>query len=397
MRRAFLPILPLALLLLLAGTWLAWQHRFEIDPAYPHLTLEDLSRDAVLDAGVTIHRTPAGTPEVVLQADSPASPVVQLLPLPLSGKVEFLMFDFAVKAEGLVPGPTAWSDGRLMIEWHPGDRPLEAQYLTSSRADNASETSCIVTRPVHGPAMPILRLEHLGSSGSFHLKHCRIDVVRETAWWRIGHWLLLGAWFAWATALAAGGRTSGLGGALLAAALWVFCATQWAVPGPWGAIRPLAPLFATSEVEGRAVLSAPTRTPSPSPATVTNPQPPQSLGELPFGGSLLLEIKDHIKQARPLFHSLLFLGPTLAFVFLIGRWRSVLFSALLAGAIEWSQYLFGFGFDESDLFDLSFDALGVALALLVHARVIKWLGKRKEAAARGEEPAESAMSSGQAT
>jgi hypothetical protein len=396
-RRALLPILPLALLLLLAGTWLAWQHRFEIDPAHPHLSLGDLSRDAVLDPGVSIYRTPAGTTEVILRADNPSNPVVQLLPLPLSEEVEFLMFDIAVKAEGLVPGPTPWSDGRMMIEWHPADHPLEAQYLTSSRADDASETVCMVTCPAHGPAIPILRLENLGSSGSFHLKHCRIDVVRETAWWRIGHWLLLGAWFTWAAAVAAWGRTSGLGGALLAAALWVFCATQWAVPGPWGSIRPLAPLFAIGEVKGRAVLSVPARTASPSPAATTNAKPPRSLGELPFGGSLLLEIKDHIKQARPLFHSLLFLGPTLAFVFLIGRWRSVLFSALLAGAIEWSQYLFGFGFDESDLFDLSFDALGVALALLVHARVIKWFRKRKEAAARGEAPAESEMSSGQAT
>lgn len=397
MRRAFLPTLPLALLLLLAGTWLAWQHRFEIDPAYPHLTLADLSRDAVLDPGVTIHRTAAGATEVVLQADNPSDPVVQLLPLPLSGKVEFLMFDMAVKAEGLVPGPAPWADGRLMIEWHPGDRPLEAQYLTSSRFDDASETVCMVTRSEHGPAMPILRLENLGSAGAFRLEHCRIDVVRETAWWRIGHWVLIAGWFAWAAALAAWGQTSGLGGALVAAALWVFCATQWAVPGPWESIRPLAPVFATGEVRERAILTVPARTTLPSTATVRNTHSPQSLGELPFGGSVLLEIKDQIKQARPLFHVLLFLGPTLAFVFLIGRWRSVLFSALLAGAIEWSQYLFGFGFDESDLFDLSFDALGMVLALLVHARVIKWLRKRKAAASHEEAPVEPAMSSGQAT
>ncbi|RYD61139.1 MAG: hypothetical protein EOP83_17765 [Verrucomicrobiaceae bacterium] len=397
MRRALLPTLPLALLLLMAGTWLAWQHRFEIDPAFPHLTLEDLSRDAVLDPGVTIHRTPAGNPEVVLQADSPSSPVVQMLPLPLSGKVEFLMFDMAVKAEGLVPGAAPWADGRLMIEWHQGDRPLQVQYLTSSRFNDTSETPCMVTRPDHGPAMPILRLEHLGSSGSFRLEHCRIDVVRETVWWRIGRWFLVGAWFAWAAALAAWGQTSGLGGALVAAALWVFCATQWAVPGPWQSVRPLAPVFAIGDVKGRAALSVPARTTLGSTGPARNAHSPQSLGELPFGGSVLLEIKDHIKQARPLFHSLLFLGPTLAFVFLIGRWRSVLFSALLAGAIEWAQYLFGFGFDGSDLFDLSFDASGVVLALLVHARVINWLRKRKEAVACGEASAEPGMSSGQAT
>jgi glycopeptide antibiotics resistance protein len=100
---------------------------------------------------------------------------------------------------------------------------------------------------------------------------------------------------------------------------------------------------------------------------------------LPFGGSLLLEIKDRIKQARPLFHLLLFFGPALVFAFLIGRWKSVVFAALLAGAIEWSQYLFGYGFDSSDWFDLSFDALGVALALWAHARVSRWWKARKAA------------------
>jgi hypothetical protein len=255
----------------------------------------------------------------------------------------------------------------------------------------------MVARSGQGPAMPVMRLENLGSSGAFRLAHCRIDVVRETAWWRTGQWVLIGAWFAWAAALVMWGRTSGLGGALVAAALWVFCVTQWAVPGPWESIRPLAPLFATSEMKGRTTLPVPSRAPSSPPVAARSAHSPQSLGELQFGGSVLLEIKDDIRQARPLFHSLLFLGPTLAFVFLIGRWRSVLLSVLLAGAIEWSQYLFGFGFDASDLFDLSFDALGMVLALLVHARVIKWLRKRRKGAAREAVPAEPAMSSGQAT
>ncbi|MEK7950854.1 VanZ family protein [Luteolibacter soli] len=396
MRRAFLPILPLALLLLIAGTWLAWQHRFEIDPSYPHLSLDDLVRDAVPDPGVTIQRNPAGNTEVTLTAGNPSSAVVQLLPLPLPGKVEFLMFDFAVKAEGLVPGPSPWSDGRVMIEWHPAHHRMEAQYLVSSRGNDAAENPCVVDDSPHGPAVPVLRLEHLGSSGSFHLKHCRIDVVRETAWWRIGHWVLLAGWFAWAAVVATWGRTSGLGASLLAAALWVFCVTQWAVPGPWGSIRPLAPLFAISEPAGRAVLSAPAVPPAAKPpaSTATPPaQVPKSLGELPFGGSLLLEIKDRIKQARPLFHTLLFLGPTLVLVFLIGRWKSAVFAALLAGAIEWSQYLFGFGFDESDLFDLSFDALGVVLAILVHSRLSRWWRERKvasELAAAGDASASQA-------
>ena len=382
MRRAFLPILPLALLLLIAGTWLAWQHRFEVDPAHPRLTLHDLKRGLPSGPGATWETSSAGAPEIVLGAGTASRPVVQLLPLPLSGPVEFLMFDFAVKAHDLTPGPMKWSDGRLMIEWHAAGQSMDPQYLGAARHDQSSGSPCLVVRSHQGPAVPVVRLEHLGSSGSFRLSHCRIDVVRESAWWTIGRWFLLGGWFAWTATLAGWGRTSGLGRPLLAAAVWLFCATQWAVPGPWQSIRPLAPLFAVSEPAGRASFNPPAAPPQQSAASQAGPAataPARSLGELPFGGSLLLEIKDRIKQARPLFHLLLFFGPAFVFALLIGRWKSLLFAALLAGAIEWSQYLFGYGFDSSDWYDLSFDALGVALAVWSHARLSRWWQGRKAA------------------
>jgi hypothetical protein len=380
-RRAFLPILPLALLLLLAGTWLAWQHRFEIDPGHPHLTLRDVGRDLVLEPGATWKTDASGAPELVLDVGPESRPVIQVLPLPFREPVGFLMFDFAVQARGLKAGTKPWSDGRLMIEWHSADGSMEPQYLVSARGNDPAGAPCVVARPGHGLAVPILRVEHLGSAGSFHLRHCRIDVVRESVWWTTGRWLLLGGWFGWAAMLAGWGRTSGLGRALLAAAVWVFCVTQWAVPGPWQSIRPLAPVFDTPEPAGRVPFTAPPAPALKSPESQAAPVPPpaESLGEVPFGGSLLLEIKERIKQARPLFHLLLFFGPALVFAFLVGRWKSVVFAALLAGAIEWSQYLFGFGFDSSDWFDLSFDALGVALALWMHARFSRWWQARKAA------------------
>ena len=58
-------------------------------------------------------------------------------------------------------------------------------------------------------------------------------------------------------------------------------------------------------------------------APAAAPAEAESLGELEFGGSLLLKIKDKIKQARPLFHLLLFFFPALVFALLAGRWRSV--------------------------------------------------------------------------
>ena len=178
MRRAFLPILPLALLLLVAGTWLAWQHRFEIDPAHPHLTLRDLGRDLALESGVSWETDASGAPELVLDVGTASRPVVQVLSLPLSKPVRFLMFDFAVQAQGLKAGEKTWSDGRLMIEWHSADGSMEPQYLVSARGNDPAGTPCVVVRPAHGPAVPVLRVEHLGSSGSFHLRHCRIFWAR---------------------------------------------------------------------------------------------------------------------------------------------------------------------------------------------------------------------------
>ncbi|MCW1923555.1 hypothetical protein OKA05_13405 [Luteolibacter arcticus] len=382
MRRAFLPILPLALLLLLAGTWWAWQHRFEIDPAHPHLTLHDLERSLALEPGAAWEAAPGGETGLVLHSGTTSHPAVQLLPLPLSGPVQFLMFDFAVQARGLTPGPMPWSDGRLMIEWHAPGKPMDPQYLAAARSDQSSGSACLVVRCHHGPAVPVLRVEHLGTSGSFHVPYCRIDTVRESAWWTVGRWFLLGGWFTWTAVLAGWGRTSGPGRPLLAAGVWLFCASQWAVPGPWQSLRPLGPFFAVSEPAGRASFTAPAAPPQKSPASQAGPAsaaPAEALGELPFGGSLLLEIKDRIKQARPLFHLLLFFGPALVFALLIGRRKSVLFAALLAGVIEGSQYLFGYGFDSSDWFDLSFDSLGVVLALFVHARVSRWWQARKAA------------------
>lgn len=396
MRREFLPILPLAFLLLLAGTWLAWQHRYEIDAAHPHLTLRELGEGLAMEPGAMWEGGASGAPELVLGGGGGALPVVQLLPLRLSGPVESLMFDFTVEAKGLKPGSMPWSDGRLMIEWHLADGRMVPEYLASAREDNPAEMPCVVADSPHGPAMPVLRMEHLGSSGSFRLSHCRIDVVRESVWWKIGRWLLIGGWFAWAATIAGWRRTSGLGRPLLAAAVWLFCAALWAVPGPWALNRPLAPRFAASEPAARAVFTvapAPPQNSIPSQTAAAAAAPVQSLGELPVGGSPLLEIKKRLLQARPVFHVLLFFGPALVFALLIGRVKSLIFTALLAGGIEWAQYLFGFGFDSSDWLDLSFDALGMTLALWTHARLCRWWRARKAA---GDLPA-GEVSAGQAT
>lgn len=408
-------LLFITLPLLTGATWLAWQHRFQVDPTHPTVDLADLVAATPLAAGASWERVAPGQTLLVLKAGTPAHPVVQRLPLPGLPPAEFLLFDFKAQAYGLTPGPMPWADGRLMIEWHPEGRPMEPEYLGSARENYPTEISCLVASSDLGPALPVLRLEHLGISGSFLLERCRITVVTETGWWRYGRWLLLAGWFAWAAGVASG-PTSGLGRPLLAGAIWLLCATQWAVPGPWQALRPMASSFvgtpaptAPSPVVQavRDTLPADIAPPPASPAPVEKPAPPEkpasdekpasaeSVGELEFHGSLLLEIKDKIKQARPLFHVLLFFFPTFVFAMLAGRWRSVFLASALAAGIEGAQYLFGYGFDRTDVLDLLQDAAGIGLALLAHHQVTHWLRKRRQG--RGAPALPAAASPGQPT
>lgn len=385
--------------LLVAATWLGWQHRFEVVPASPFLDLPALVAAAPLAAGISWERPPGDRPRLALAAGTPAAPTVQRFPLPGLPPAEFLLMDFKARAEGLVPGPQPWADGRLMIEWHPGGRVMVPEYLGSARENLTSEVTCLVASSDLGPCVPVLRLEHLGTSGRLLLERCRVTVVRETGWWRHGRWLLLAGWFAWAAAVALSGRTSGPGRPLLAAAVWLLCATQWAVPGPWQVFRPMAAEFAgipappESPAPAPAVRTAPPETAAlPQAPPVPSPAAAGSLGELELGGSVLLKIKDKLKQARPLFHVLLFFAPALVLAFLAGRGRSAVLCAALAAAIEGSQVLFGYGFDRTDVLDLLLDAAGVGLALLAHHRLIAWLRKRRPGGDR-ELPAET--SSGQ--
>lgn len=389
-------LLIITLPLLTAATWLAWQHRFQVDPAHPTVDLTDLTTTTPLAAGVSWESTALGQPVLALKVGTPPHPVVQRLPLPGLPPAEFLLFDFKARAQDLTPGTMPWADGRLMIEWHPEGRQMEPEYLGSARENYATEISCLVASSDLGPALPVLRLEHLGISGRFLLERCRITVVHETGWWRYGRWLLLAGWFAWAAGMATSGRTSGLARPLLAAAIWLICATQWAVPGPWEALRPMASSFAGTPAPTAPAPIAPA-VQAPPPATVAppaaapaaEPAAAESLGELEFSGSLLLMIKDKIKQARPLFHILLFFFPALVFAGLAGRWRCVFLTAALAAGIEGAQYLFGYGFDRTDVLDLLQDAAGIGLALIAHHRLTVWLRKRRH----GGDPASPADAS----
>jgi hypothetical protein len=378
-RRVFL--LLIALPFLLAGTFGSWRYRFERVQSLPTLGVAEMVAGAELAPGVAARPRADGGISLELARGTGEPPRIQRLNLPGIGPADFLHVELQVGADRLVPGQAVWEDGRLMIEWHAPGHGMEPDILASVRGHGVLDAVSLVCRADHGPALPVLRLENLGASGVFRVLHCRLTVVRQTLWWKLGRWVLLAAWLGWAAAVAGWGRTSGPGRPLLAAGIWLLLATQVVLPGPWQSIRPLGAPFAgvaSSAAANPPSAPLPPLAASPPPATgKTTPDKVESLGRLPMKGSLLLRIKDRIQQARPLLHGLLFFAPALAFALLVGRWRAALLAALLALGIEWAQVLFGYGFDPLDLIDLACDAAGIALALAIVPRVARWPWMRK--------------------
>ena len=379
MRRIYL--LLIALPLLLAGTFGLWRHRFERDPALPTLGVAELVAGVELAPGVAARPLPDGATSLELARGAGEPPRIQRLTLPGIEPADFLHVELQVGADRLVPGQAVWDDGRLLIEWHAPGQGMEPDILASVRGHGVLDAVSLVCRADHGPALPVLRLENLGASGVFRVLHCRLTVVRQTLWWKLGRWVLLAVWLGWAAAVAGWGRTSGPGRPLLAAGIWLLLATQVVLPGPWQSIRPLGAPFAGVAATTTAIPPAAANPPpAPSPAPVARKPVPsggEALGKLPMKGSLLLRIKDRIQQARPLLHGLLFFAPALVFALLVGRWRALILAALLALGIEWAQVLFGYGIDPMDAIDLTCDAAGIALALAIAPLIARWPWMRK--------------------
>ncbi|TAE74012.1 MAG: hypothetical protein EAZ84_11885 [Verrucomicrobia bacterium] len=368
MRR--LPLILLSLPILLAATYLLWQHRFETDLEPRSIELADLAATTKTNAGVTWDPSPDGSLALQLELSPEHPRIVQRFELPALGRVDFLLADFQLEATDLVPGPQVWDDGRLMIEWHASDdqASMDPDYLGSARASTIGNRSTLVCHPNRGPAVPVLRVENLGNSGAFRVLHLRLSVVHESHWWRYGKWLLGCAWLAWAALLAGSWQTSGLGRPLLAAGIWLWIATQSVIPGPWQAIRPLATSFAGIVTPSGPAKTAAFKAPATEAteiATQAVPSVVQPLGKLPERGNLMLRIKSRIQQIRPLLHGLLFLVPTLAFALLVGRKAALALSSLLAIGIESAQLLFGYGLDFMDFLDLACDASGIVFAMVL--------------------------------
>lgn len=359
-------ILPLAFLILVVAIGFLWQHRFERSPGFATLKLADLRPVMRASPGVE-WLGPLTGPRLRLRVD-PGHPraVVARLDLPGIQAIDLLHLRFQIAATNLTPGKQDWQDGRCILEWHSpsGDVAWENNSLTSARHTVLGDIAEWVARPDHSPAIPVMRVENLGIGGDFELVVFEATVVRETRLWKIGRWIVMAAWLAWAVAWI--GTGAGFIRSILAATTWLVMGLWFVVPGPWKLIHSIGspfPIGAETTSHRQPVVDP--RIVSSDPLS-SSAAPLESVGEIPDQGDFTLRLKHYAANARPLLHILLLWGPTLWIACLVGRKPALSLALLLALAIEAAQVAFGYGFDWVDIFDLACDAAGIALALLVH-------------------------------
>jgi hypothetical protein len=263
-----------------------------------------------------------------------------------------------------------------MVEWYApsGGEKLETDPLSSIRDDERSAIQEMVVVRNKGFSVPVLRMEHLGKSGSFMLTDLEITVVKERWIWVFGRWFIALGFTGWCYGLIRSWPGISKRRASLASLVWLMVGICFVVPGPWTTIRPMGGNFKIGSVGA---------VPSSVPAASENP-PPQVIGitsgaiaaegKMPDKSSVILQVKHRFPQLRTLLHALLLCGPSLIMLCLIGRKPTLPLMIMTALAVELAQAAFGYGFDWTDVSDLICDALGIAGACWIHARLAKRLG-----------------------
>jgi hypothetical protein len=376
MRRVSLAV---TFFLLLGGLVALWHHRFERQAGVPGLNLGDLrsAAPALPSGAVWLERN--GKPELRLNV-APGKPRVALrMSLPGFPAMESLHIRFDMAAKDLKLGPQKWDDGRLLIEWRnpDGSGGQETDPVSSVRDRESSNNVSLVVRAASGASVPVLRIEHLGSSGEFTISRLEMIAVRETEIWKSGRWLMLAAWFFWLWAYLTCAERRPPWRKCAAICVCLGMGVYCAIPGPWKTLRPMLMDFKIGKPVGKPFVA---RNSSQSGGSHDSVQPPpkafhaaEPMGSIPLQGRWIIQAKLHLSLIRPLLHAMLLFAPALVLAILVGRRKATELSAGLAVAIEAAQIAFGYGFDWVDVMDLVTDFLGIAIAIWVFA---KWRAKK---------------------
>lgn len=395
--------LPLTFLLLVGALLLLWRHRFERSPDHRVYTLADLRPTAELAPGSAWIDLPSG-PGLRLVVDGQHQNIVARMTFPALGPVEFLHVRHTMASRKLLPGKEIWQDGRLFIEWHAtaNSPDQENDPIYSTRYDRVPESEELVMYPLRSPAVPVLRVEHLGISGEMEIHGVEVTILRESWFWKPGRWVLTAGWLIWLYALMRPTVRSRRPGTAVVAVGWLFMGLYFVVPGPWKSLRPLGPPFVISGKSAPVALPvappvapgveavpaaappvaaspaqvAPAATPAPKAASKL-----QSLGKIPENGDFTLTLKRLAAKSKWVLHVALLFVPVFFTLCLVGRRQAIGLGVLFSLAVEAAQIGFGYGTDATDLIDLAADAGGIILALLAHGILVAILFRRRKAPA----------------
>ncbi|MGD7653533.1 MAG: VanZ family protein [Verrucomicrobiales bacterium] len=344
-----------------------WNWRFEM-ASEGCWTVADLRIEPEQMEDVSVFK---GENRVQVERRSGMGPVSARFLVPGAPEMSWLHLRFKMKARSVVRGDHEWESARFVIEWCQPDGRVVEQIPVSGLLEDweTGEEEQVVSVP-SGMAVPVVRLEQLGKSGSFELLELEMRQVEERLVWKVGKWLLGAGFFAWMTLMAKWMGTASWIRAMAGGSLWMLMAIQFVIPGPWGTERPLVSEFRLDGSGGAEVVAGEVVDIPPLAGSVA------PIGEIPDQGSPVLKLKKVLRKVKQVLHVMLLLGFTVAMVVLVGEWAAVISAVLLAVGIELAQLVFGFGFDLLDVWDLAGDAIGVVLAVWVVRMARAWLRRR---------------------
>lgn len=355
-------------IVLLASMTVLWIHRYQRTAGEPQWQLADLYEQAKHAEGLNWGGTPE-FPTLMLTRANREPPRAIRLAIPNATAVKALHLRFRLVAHGLTPGHEDWQTGRIAIEWHASDgkSPYELDPVAAIKEDKDSGIMTLVAVPADGPAVPAIRMEHLGVNGGFELSALEMIAVEETTWWKLGGWALSLMSLIWLSAVIACWPGVKLWQSTAAAAVFLVMFVEFVIPGPWKMQRPL---LGQEFVIGGAVAPIPHPSPTSHPNGITsgtvNPT-----GKIVVQGGLPLRIRWVMKPLKPVLHVALLAAPAFLFALLLGSKRAVLLALPLAVSIEVAQAVLGYGFDWGDVIDLLFDGIGIILGAWLYHRFFR--------------------------
>jgi len=335
---------------LAVATVLWWNHRYEMEPGSVVVRADDGKSGGFQ----------------VTKNDMKGSEIVLIAPLPFETDVSKLHVRLSVSPESLVRGGEKWKDGRLILDWFDRQGRIKAHdtLATMQGTEKKSRTSEMIVRGKGKGVYPVLRVEHLGLSGSMRIHTLQFRAVRDRVWSGWVAAVLSGAWAVWSFYFARSFAEHACWRPAGVAIILVTMGWLVVVPGQAEHKLPLAGHFQLgNETAGsvRVIME-------PGFHGVYEAKP---LGNMPMQGGWLLWLRKTLETLRPLLHLLLFAGPAAFITVLCGR-RCALFSGILMSCLlEGAQVGYGYGFDWADVMDLVLNCLGIFSGIMISVLAMK--------------------------